>query len=93
MNWVEVIHLRITENAIERIVPIVQQLAGEARVEGSCQEISIYRRTLLDTDLSILLFHTTRKIEKDGSSLGLRIASALKDFGMVDHNTWHEIQF
>ena len=91
MNWFEVIHLRITERETEKFVPIVQQLVDEAVKEGSCREIKMYRRALVDTDLSILLYHDTIKIEKNGSSLGLRIASALKEFGMVNHTTWFEI--
>ncbi len=91
MSWFEVIHLRTTERETEKIVPIIQQLVGEAVEEGSCQEIKMYRRALVDTDLSILLYHDTIKIEKNGSSLGLRIASALKDYGMVNHTTWLEV--
>lgn len=91
MSWFEVIHLRVTEPETEKIIPIVQQLVGEAVEEGSCREIKMYRRALVDTDLSILLYHDTKKIEKNGSSLGLRITSALKDYGMVHHMTWLEV--
>ncbi|MFW2368929.1 MAG: hypothetical protein ACN4GW_21135 [Desulforhopalus sp.] len=91
MKWVEVIHMRITKRDIEGIVPIVQKLAGEAIKESSCQEIKMYRRALVNTDLSILLFHDTMEMEKSGSPLGLRINSALKEFGLVNHNTWFEL--
>lgn len=83
--------MRITERETEKFVPIVQQLVGEAVEEGSCREIKMYGRVLVDTDLSILLYHDTIKIEENGSSLGLRITSALKEFGMVNHTTWFEI--
>ena len=66
MNWFEVIHLRITERETEKFVPIVQQLVGGAVEEGSCREIKMYRRVLVDTDLSIFLYHDTIKIEKNG---------------------------
>jgi hypothetical protein len=91
MNWIEVIHLRITERETEKFVPIVQQLVGEAVEDRSCREVKMYRRALVDTDLSIILYHDTLKMEKNGSSLGLRITSALKEFGMVNHITWLEI--
>lgn len=83
--------MRITERETKKIVPIVQQLVCEAVEEGSCREIKMYRRALVDTDLSILLYHDTIKMEKNGSSLGLRITSALKDYGMVNHTTWLEV--
>lgn len=91
MRWFEVIHLRITERETENLLPVVRQLVDEARKEGSCQEITMYRRVLVDTDLSILLFHETPKVEKEGSSLGLRIAAALREYGMVKHMTWLEV--
>lgn len=93
MQWVEVIQLRITKRDTERIIPIVQRLAVEVRNEGSCQDILMYGRAGLNTDLSLLLFHHTRQMDKSGSSLGIRIKSALKEFGMVNHNTWFEIDF
>lgn len=93
MQWVEVIQLRITRRDTERIIPIVQQLAGDAQKEGSCQKIKMYRRAQVNTDLSILLFHDFIPMEKSGSTLGLRISAALMEFGMVNHNTWFGIDF
>lgn len=90
MSWFEVIHLRVTGWETEKIVPLVQQLVGEALDEGSCREIKMYRRAMVDTDLSILLFHDTMNIEINGSDLGLRITSALKEYGMVNHTAWLE---
>ena len=91
MKWVEVIHLRIAERETERIVHIVQQLVGEAVKEDSCLEVKMYKRALVDNDLSILLYHDTRQMERSGSSLGVRITSALKEYGMVHHRTWFEV--
>jgi len=47
-----------------------------------------YSRVFIDTDYTIQLFHETKVIEKNGSSLGLRLASALKAFGLVNHSLW-----
>ena len=91
MNWLEVIHLRTTAADTEPLFAILQQLIGEAEKEGSCREIKMFRRALVDTDVSLLLDHDTSMVEKNGSSLGLRIASALKDFGMVNHTVWSEM--
>lgn len=92
MSWAEVIHLRITDRESDRIVLTVHQLAQEIAKKGYCREIKLLRSALVDTDLSILLYHDTLKIEKNGSSLGLCIAAALKEYGMVNHMTWHEIR-
>ena len=83
--------MRIIERETEQIVLIVQQLAGEALEDRSCRDVKMYRRALVDNDLSIILYHDTIKMKKNGSSLGLRITSALKEFGMVNHMTWFEV--
>ncbi|WP_163338905.1 hypothetical protein [Desulfopila sp. IMCC35008] len=93
MQWVEVIQLRITKPDPEQIIPILQQLAEDASEEDSCQEVHMYRRAHVNTDLSILLWHDILPGAKSESSLGLRISAALKEFGMVNHNTWFEIDF
>jgi hypothetical protein len=42
----------------------------------------------LDTDLSVHLYWNSDRPEQDGSALGIRLAQALKDFGLVDHSVW-----
>ena len=46
---------------------------------------------MIDTDFSIHLFHDSKKMERSGSSLGLCLASALKEFGLVNHSIWIEM--
>ena len=91
MEWVEVIQLRITRRDTAEILSTIKQLVEEARVEDSCQKIRMFQRTDVDTDLSILLFHGFSQVKKGGTSLGIRMRSALKDFGMVNHHTWSEV--
>ncbi len=92
MSWLEVIHLRMTDLQSEQCKRTVKQLVSEARREGVCRKIKMYRRALVDTDLSIHLIHDTQQVEANGSSLGLRIASALKKFGMIHHTVWTGIE-
>ncbi len=91
MSWQEVIHIRTTARDTKQLLIIVQHLVDEAKKEGSCKEIKMYRRALVDTDLSILLYHDSSKVGKNGSPLGLRMAAALKEFGMVNHTAWSEV--
>lgn len=83
--------MRSTANEIEQLLPIIQQMISQAEKEGFCREIKMYRRALVDTDLSILLHHDALNVEKNGSSLAIRMTSALKVFGMVNHTAWCEI--
>ncbi len=88
MSWLEIIHLRMANHQDEQCNQIVQRLVHEAKRERVCRKIKIYRRVPVDTDLSIHLIHDTQQVERDGSSLGLRIVSALNKFGMIHHTIW-----
>ncbi len=92
MSWLEVIHLRMTDLQSEQCKRTVKHLVAEARREGVCRTVKMYRRALVETDLSIHLIHDTQQVEANGSSLGLRIASALKKFGMIHHTVWTGIE-
>lgn len=91
MNWVEVIRFRTTATETSQLLVELQNLLTQAKKEKSCDEIKIYQRTFVNTELSIIIFHNNPIVEKNGSSLGLRIASALHEFGMVNHTAWSEI--
>lgn len=91
MHWVEVIQLRITRRNTRQVVAIVQKLASEARTEGTCRSVRMCRRADIDTDLCLLFFHENPPVQGYGSTLGIRISAALKEFGMVNHNTWVEV--
>jgi hypothetical protein len=56
------------------------------------QVIMAFSRVSIDTDFSIHIFHDSKKIENSGSRLGLRLAAALKEFGLVHHSIWREMK-
>ena len=91
MNWLEVIHFRANEHKTERLEQIVQHLIDEAKQDAVRGKIIIYRHTLVDSDLSIHLHSNSKTALRNGSEIGLRIASALKEFGMVNHSVWSEV--
>jgi len=70
----------------------LQKLINEVKRETKKQAIMVYSRVLIDTDFRIHLFHDSTKVENSGSPLGLRLASALKEFGIVNHSIWIEMQ-
>ena len=49
-------------------------------------DIKTYRHAVLETDFSVPLDWDSERPEQNGSSLGLRLAHALKEFGLVDHS-------
>jgi hypothetical protein len=91
MKWLEIIELRSVGSNRELLESQLQKLINEADREIKGQAIMIYSRVMIDTDFSIHLFHDSKKVESSGSSLGLRLASALKEFGLVNHSIWIEM--
>jgi len=91
MKWIEVIQLRSVDSNRELLESQLKKLMNEVDKGRKRQTIKSYSRVLIDTDYSIHLFHDSKKVENRGSPLGLRIASALKAFGLVNHSIWIEM--
>lgn len=88
MKWVEVIQLRSVENKHDRLESKLHRLIEEVNKEKKRRAIVAYNHALVDTDFSIHLFHDSKKVKMNGSRLGLRLASVLKTFGLVNHSVW-----
>lgn len=90
MKWLEIIELRSYGNDNEQLESRLQNLIGQVRKRSEYPKIKIYVRQLIDSDMSIHLFHRSDEIGVGGSRLGLILVSALKSFGLVNHRIWVE---
>jgi hypothetical protein len=88
MKWLEIIKLRTAEKSSGVLEKIF--LPGDEFVQSGLIKIAFYRHDVLESDLSIHLQWDSKQPSKNGSSLGLRFAQALKDFGLIDHSIWIE---
>jgi len=88
MKWLEVIKLRSAGKGSG--LPEEYLLSIDRLGQNRLIEIKIYRHAALESDLSVLLHWESARPEQNGSSLGLRLAQALKEFGLVDHSIWIE---
>ena len=91
MKWLEVIELRTVGSNREMLESHLQKLMHQRDEEANTQAIKVYSRVMVASDLSIHLAHDSRNAEPSGSSLGLRLASSLKEFGLVNHSVWIEM--
>ena len=91
MKWLEIIELRSVDSNRELLESQLQNLTNELDKETKKQAIKAYSRVMIDTDFRIHLFHDSKNVENSGSQLGLCIASALKEFGLVNHSIWIEM--
>ena len=91
MKWLEVIELQTVYKDLNKLKMQLENLISDIGNEFELQNIKMYRHLLVDTDFIINLFHDAEKISAGGSSLGLRIKSALKEFGLVNHKILIEL--
>jgi hypothetical protein len=92
MKWLEVIELRTVNSNRELLESHLLTLFDAIEKATQQQAIKSYRRVMIDNDFSIHLFHESTKVENKGSLLGMRLASALKEFGLVNHSIWLEMR-
>jgi len=91
MKWLEIIELRSAGGNNKLLESQMRKLVNEVYERTEKNTVKAYCRLMIDTDFSIHLFHDSKKVEKSGSPLGLRLASALREFGLVNHSIWTEM--
>jgi hypothetical protein len=88
MKWLEIIKLRSAgkdSGLLEELLLSIDKLGQSGLVK-----MKTYHHAALGTDWSVHLHWESGRPEKNGSALGLRLAQALKEFGLIDHSIWIE---
>jgi hypothetical protein len=88
MKWVEVIKLRSAGKDSQLIEELLRSI--EKFNQRGLVEMNTFHHAALESDWSIHLHWESERPEQHGSSLGLRLAQVLKEFGLVDHSVWIE---
>ncbi|MBT4092236.1 MAG: hypothetical protein HN580_20310 [Deltaproteobacteria bacterium] len=83
----EIIHLRITGVRPPGLVSLIQKSITD--LEGPA-EIRIYHHRGVTTDLGIHIHLETSIRDPRFTELGLRLASSLREYGMIEHRIWLE---
>ncbi|UCH23355.1 MAG: hypothetical protein JSU83_09195 [Deltaproteobacteria bacterium] len=91
MKWLEIIEIRTVDGNSKLLESQRRKVIEKMDDEIKKQVIKAYGRATIDTDFFIHLFHDSEKVEISGSPLGLRLTSALKDFGLVNRSIWVEM--
>lgn len=91
MRRLEIVHLRSSAEPLESLSRRIKESIGrEARDQEAV--ITIYRRCGLDTDLAVHILHHRVSDRRGPSDLALRLASALRAYGLVEHTLWEELE-
>jgi hypothetical protein len=89
MRWLEIIKLRSAGNHTGLPEGLFPEIANSHK-NIELAEMRIYRHADLETDFSLHLYWESEQPEQTGSTLGIRLAHALKEFGLIDHSIWIE---
>jgi hypothetical protein len=90
MKWIEIITLRSTSDDLEALdIKSLVVIKGDIR-SGKLEQMKIYRRCGMDTDLSVHLRWNTEWVEATGSKIALHLMQLLKENGLVNHSIWRE---
>ena len=94
MKWVEIITLRsplkINGQFIDELLNGVDESDSPTVTPEHLVEIIIYHHSVVETDLSIHIFWESEKENQDKTPLGLKLSSALKPLGLLNHSVWIE---
>jgi hypothetical protein len=94
MKWVEIITLRslskINGQFIDELLKGVSESDSPTDTPKHLVEIKIYHHSVVETDLSIHIHWESEAGNQDKSPLGLRIFSALRSMGLLNHSVWTE---
>lgn len=92
MRWIEIITLRSLAKTHRQFVEkLLAQIVTE-RGRGCPASIKVYRRFIVETDLSIHFYWETGALPPCASPLGQRLTSALKGLGLINHSIWVEAE-
>lgn len=87
MKTLEIIHLRLAGDSPQTLVDVIRKSVSS---EPDCIEVRIYRHARLATDLVVHLHREVTGRSDQASDVGTRLASLLREYGMVEHSVWVE---
>ncbi len=86
MKCLEIIQLRTAAHSIDELSKQIDDSIKS--LSGGSAVALLYRRTGLETDLAVHIHCDATHENSIPSDLGLRLASELKAYGLVEHTLW-----
>ena len=90
MKWIEIITLRSNGNVQESLIRELLKPVAKGDESKGLIAMKIYWNARINTDVSIHLQWESTRVEQQGSTMALRLAQTLKEFGLVNHSAWVE---
>jgi hypothetical protein len=94
MKWVEIISLRCAANIdmlfVNELLKGISESDSATDTKEQLVGIRVYQHSIVETDLSIHIYWESEPASQEKSPLGLRLSSALRDMGLLNHSVWVE---
>ena len=91
MSWLEIIELRSSGRKQPHLKELFNKVVSEINALDKEVQASAFSRVTVEADTSIHIRHFTTPVNNSGSPLGQRLASALNEYGYVNHRIWSEV--
>ena len=89
VKWLEIIKLRRAGNGEEILGEFLRSLVRSGQIR-ELVEIKTYRHASFESDLNVHLYWESERPKPNGSALGLHLAQAFREFGLMNHSVWIE---
>lgn len=90
--WIEIIEIRSFPGSRNSLELHMQNFLEIIQKKHQKQSIKVFSKANLNTDSVILIHNESIDYKSEGSTLGLQMASALKEFGMINHSVLLEFK-
>ena len=88
MKTIEIITVRLDPRRQDSLLRELRTTLETQRVSDDRVNVEVYRHATVKTDVSVHLLFESFEPDAQPSALGQRLASALKEFGLVSHSLW-----
>ena len=92
MKWMETIELRSVDRNRETLEMYLRMLICAVKKDLNKSTIKVYTRSGISMDYSVHLYHISDKEVIGESALGIHLTAGLKEFGLVNHSIWVEME-
>ena len=87
MKRLEIIHLRLAGGLPS---DLIEEIRRSTTTKSESASVGLYCRVNVENDIAIHLHLEESGPDNQASDLGLRLAAALKEYGMVEHTIWRD---
>jgi hypothetical protein len=89
--WLEIIELQAGNDTGRKFHHMLEELKMDLTESSDVHNVKFFSNLSVENDFSIHLVHKSSLPETGGSPIGLYITSSLREFGLVNHQIWCEM--